>query len=139
MATCYCIAKKCACFRRLDLNYLIMRLCLLAHRYRFRFWITHIKGTENNVADALSRLFEITAHMVATEQVPYPIFLATKGTDCSTAVNRMLKEGFIDNAREMRRLKARCACAKISERYLKHCQRTTEQDDCVFAQWRVPT
>ena len=141
MASCYCIAKKCACFKRLDLNYLILRLCLLAHRYRFRFWITHIKGTENNVADALSRLFEITAQMVATEQVPYPITLATHGTDCSSVVNRFLKEGFIDNIRAMRRLgvRSRCGCAKISERYIKHCRRTTEQDDCVFAQWRVPT
>ena len=36
----WCLIKKCACFRRPDLNRLVRRVCDLTHRYRFRWWVS---------------------------------------------------------------------------------------------------
>ena len=44
-----------ACFRRGDLNDLMTELCEMATKYRFYFWIEHMAGEKNKIADALSR------------------------------------------------------------------------------------
>ena len=40
---------------RRDLNCMVNKLGELSAQYHFRFWIEHIKGEENVIADALSR------------------------------------------------------------------------------------
>ena len=139
MATCYCVGKKCACFKRLDLNWLLKELCSIAHRHWFHFWIVHIKGERNNVADALSRLYEITPEMVQTEQVPYPITLSSDETPCAAEVDRYLNNAFYSNLAGLRErgvAQCRCACSEVSNRFGRNCKRITKDEDCVFAQWR---
>ena len=52
---CSIVSRKVACFRRRDLNDLMAEMCEVATKYRFYFWIEHIAGVENKIADALSR------------------------------------------------------------------------------------
>lgn len=54
-AVCMMVRRKAACFRRRDLNALLVVLCELATRHRFYFWIEHIPGVDNKLADDLSR------------------------------------------------------------------------------------
>ena len=139
MATCYCVGKKCACFKRLDLNWLLKELCGIAHQHRFHFWIVHIKGERNNVADALSRLYEITPEMVRTEQVPFAISLSLNETPCAAAVDHYLNNAFYSNLAGLRArgvATCRCACSEVSIRFGRNCKRITKDKDCVFAQWR---
>ena len=51
----YALINKRAKLERRDLEYLTMKFCQLSARYHFRFWVQHIKGEENPLADALSR------------------------------------------------------------------------------------
>ena len=52
---CSIVMRKGACFRRRDLNDLMAALCEQATKMRFYFWIEHIEGKRNIIADALSR------------------------------------------------------------------------------------
>ncbi len=54
-AVCAIFAKKCACFYRPDLNALMAVLCTILSKYHIWAWITHIRGVDNKLADALSR------------------------------------------------------------------------------------
>ena len=51
----YALINKRAKLKRRDLEYITMKFCQLSARYHFRFWVQHIKGKENPLADALSR------------------------------------------------------------------------------------
>ena len=92
-AVCMMVRRKAACFRRRDLNGLLLKLCELATRYRFYFWIEHIAGVDNKLADALSRdnFAEITAQRASKALAPHP-------TPCVAAVNE-LTDTWRDNAR----------------------------------------
>ncbi len=54
-ASCHIVMRKVACLRRPDLNELVRELCRISFRHQFKFWITHIDGEQNVIADALSR------------------------------------------------------------------------------------
>lgn len=54
-AVCMMIRRRAACFRRPDLNDLLLILCEIATTHRFLFWIEHIPGVDNKLADDLSR------------------------------------------------------------------------------------
>ena len=49
------LVNKCAELHRHDMNFLVREFCKLAVQHRFRFWVEHIPGKENCVADELSR------------------------------------------------------------------------------------
>ena len=51
----YALINKRAKFERRDLEYMTMKFCQLSAKYHFRFWVQHIKGEDNPLADALSR------------------------------------------------------------------------------------
>ena len=40
------------------MNFLIRELATLAVQYRFKFWVTHVRGELNGTADALSRFYD---------------------------------------------------------------------------------
>ncbi len=54
-ASVHMVIKKCACFRRPDLNDLLAELAKIAMKYRFYIWIEHVPGKLNDVSDGLSR------------------------------------------------------------------------------------
>ena len=55
LGVCHIVSRKVACFRRPDLNDLVRILCELSFEHRFKFWIEHIEGKQNVIADRLSR------------------------------------------------------------------------------------
>ncbi len=82
---CCMVIKKCACFNRPDLNALLAILCSKALLFRFYFWITHIKGVKNIVADKLSRLLKLLSN-----DVPVGASLCNKETDCKLDIEILL-------------------------------------------------
>ena len=97
-AVCYCVARKCACFRRLDLNGLLRVLCRLARVHGFLFWIDHVAGEANVVADALSRVMGSASR----EQQLMGVRLAKSATKSVDVANELLMT-FLMHASEMRR------------------------------------
>eukprot|EP01083_Nonionella_stella_P046438 124375_1 len=83
-ASCKILSKKCACFRRRDLNELVRVICKLAIKFRFHFWITHVPGIENDLADRLSRDKMIKHHELDHS-------LADEETDCTQMVEDLLR------------------------------------------------
>ena len=51
----YALINQRASLSRFDLNYIVRKFAELSAEYHFRFYIKHIPGEENQVADALSR------------------------------------------------------------------------------------
>ena len=49
------LVKKRGPLNRRDIHYVIDKICMLAVKYRFRFWIDFIEGKDNILADRLSR------------------------------------------------------------------------------------
>ena len=41
------------------MNFIINKFCELSAQYHFRFWVEHIKGKDNELADSLSRFKEL--------------------------------------------------------------------------------
>ena len=103
-AVCMMVRRKAACFRRRDLNALLLVLCELATRYRFYFWIIHIAGEKNKIADGLSRNQKAAAAAdIARNR------LSTVHVDAVPATNKLLAT-WRDNARYV--IKARFAKAR---------------------------
>ena len=55
------IIKKRGPLNRRDLHHIVDKICMLAVKYRFRFWIEHIAGDDNIMADRLSRFKKLYA------------------------------------------------------------------------------
>ena len=53
------LAKKRAPLNRRDLHYFVNKICDLSAQYHFRFWIEHIHGDDNVMADRLSRFKQL--------------------------------------------------------------------------------
>jgi hypothetical protein len=125
LAAVYCVIKKSACFRRHDLNALLRRLCGLAHRHRFRFWISHIEGETNRIADALSRRQAVTPFMLSNEpDVSFAVTLDATPTPCARIVNPLLDRAFYQTIPAMlsQGLRHRCACESVSRRAHRMCR-----------------
>lgn len=82
-ADCIIVSKKCACFRRPDLNALLRILCKTAIKHRFWFWIKHVRGIDNGTADKLSRFMELDPEDIDIQLNP-------KETPCDDEINRLL-------------------------------------------------
>ena len=96
-AVCACVARKCACFKRRDLNDLLRVLCKIAISKRFFFWIDHIPGLKNVTADALSRQYDI--HGI--DKDAKSVNLASKPTKCIKETNEILST-FTSNVKKMK-------------------------------------
>ena len=119
-AVCKIVAKKCACFKRRDLNALIRILCETAIKYKFYIWINHIKGIKNDLADALSRGYD-------TKQYEYEYKLSSNKTDCYKQTETLYKS-YISSKIAMRHndfcdckahLEGEC-CDYLSEIFVKN-------------------
>ena len=55
----WALIKKRAPLIRRDMNFVVNKFCELSVQYHFRFWIEHIKGDDNVMADNLSRFKEL--------------------------------------------------------------------------------
>ena len=53
------IIKKRGPLNRRDIHHIVDKICMLAVQYRFRFWIEHIAGDDNIMADRLSRFKQL--------------------------------------------------------------------------------
>ena len=136
-AVCYCVGKKCACFKRPDLNWLLEQLARMVHEYRFRCWIWHIDGVLNGLSDALSRNIEITDAMLQKERVPYDIELACEPTPSREAVDYLMGGFYEYEASMVRRWRGRrnnvfhCECDSLGEKAIRFCKKEEE----AFKQW----
>ena len=54
----HAVRQKAAALWREDMNFLVRELASLAVEFRFKFWVTHVKGELNGTADALSRFYD---------------------------------------------------------------------------------
>jgi len=54
-----CLANKRAPLNRRDLHYFVDKICQLSAEFHFRFWIHHIDGDDNVLADRLSRFKQL--------------------------------------------------------------------------------
>ncbi len=88
----YCLIKRCACFARKDLNMLIREFLKIVIKYKFKWWIDHIKGTKNKVADALSRAKEVNiGDLGLNEQI--------NKTDCKSQTIELMNIWYINTER----------------------------------------
>ena len=53
------LVKKRGPLNRRDIHFIIDKICMLSIEYRFRFWIEHVLGENNVMADRLSRFKEL--------------------------------------------------------------------------------
>ena len=132
-AVCYCVGKKCACFKRPDLNWLLEELARMVHHFRFRLWIRHVPGVMNGLADALSRNKPITDLMLMSEQVPYDVELAKEATPSLAVVDRLM-DGFYRYCAVMSRCRKDqpCDCESLGKKAVRFCERKAE----VYDQWK---
>ena len=105
-AVCKIVAKKCACFKRRDLNELIRILCETAIKYRFYIWIDHVKGVKNTLADALSRNYQ-------TKQFEKDYTLSNTGTNCYNEL-KILYLTFLKTQKHSKTL-TKCDCDRDNE------------------------
>ena len=57
----YALINKRAKLQRRDMEFLVTKFCELSAEFHFRFWVEHIPGKENELADALSRFKTVYA------------------------------------------------------------------------------
>ena len=124
---CSVVARKAACFRRRDLNDLMAVMCAEATKYRFYFWIDHIAGDENVVADALSRDKPLE-EVVGQQYEP----LAARPTDAAE-ITRKLVRTWTENMNfiihERAKAKAQCRCDRKHEPTRLLCNRLSREYD----------
>ncbi len=83
-AVCMMLRRKAACYRRRDLNALLIEICALATANRLYFWVEHVPGVQNKLADALSRdELAIAAQQIAHKK------LAAAATPCLGELNAL--------------------------------------------------
>ena len=102
-AVCKMTTKKCACFKRKDLNELLRILCEHAITHRYYIWIDHIKGINNKIADALSR--NINTKQYETHQT-----LSNTGTECKQIAEKLLMTHTITT--NIMNSRTNCYCAR---------------------------
>lgn len=125
MAVCMMVSRKAACFRRRDLNALILILCELATRHRFHFWIVHVPGKENKLADKLSRDSIENVMKDAAEKD-----LAEEPSDAVGVVNELL-DTWREHAEHVTKArfaeKRRCKCKREDAASRRQCSRLNEE------------
>ena len=67
----WAVSKKRGPLERRDLHWLVNLLCELSVKHRFRFWIEHIEGKENVIADRLSRFKDIYRNNQVDQKFEY--------------------------------------------------------------------
>lgn len=80
--------RKVACFHRRDLNDLLRELCSSVMTHGHHYWIEHIPGVKNEIADAISRDEEVTEDMMDRQGLEQ---LAASHTDCSKVAKELLE------------------------------------------------
>lgn len=122
---CMMVRRKVACFRRRDLNALLLILCRLATKFRFYFWIEHIAGVDNKLADALSR--DEWADVAADKASKR---LDSAPTDCLAVINKLAKT-WTEHAQYViaTRFAAKrvCKCDHDDDRVRRQCNRMHEK------------
>ena len=123
-AVCMMVRRKVACFRRRDLNALLLILCEVATRCRFFFWIEHIAGVENKLADDLSR-----DNLAAVARQRAEKRLAPSPTPSLDAINK-LGATWRDNAQYVMAArfaaKGDCRCDRDQSAIRRQCNRLNE-------------
>lgn len=121
-AVCAIVTRKVACFRRPDLNDLVGELCRLATKYRFYFWIEHIKGEDNVLADALSRRKDIDREELEIELAEDVTPSRDETRDLLETWYRNMKEVVIERIRN----KTKCECERERKGTRKLCDKCNE-------------
>ena len=67
----WAIAHKRGPLKRRDLHWMVNIVCELSVKYKFRFWVEHIDGKENIIADRLSRFRDIYRNNQIDQQFDY--------------------------------------------------------------------
>ena len=123
-AVCMMVRRKAACFRRRDLNGLLLILCELATRHRFYFWIEHIRGVDNKLADDLSR-----DNLAAAAELRAEKLLAPSPTPAIATINTLAKT-WTDNARYVMAArftaKTKCRCDHSISSNRRQCNRLND-------------
>ena len=130
-------ARKVACFLRRDLNALLRELCTTAMKERFYFYVQHIPGKDNVIADALSRNIEVTEEDLKRRGTG----LAENPTMCTEEAMRLMAK-WTSNAHSIQqgRHRARCDCGtdingRRDRTGILICRKTMEAVDAVQKRW----
>ncbi len=109
--------RKVACFHRRDLNDLLRQLCESVMDNDHHYWIRHIPGEKNIIADAISRNVRIPAAAMKQHKLKN---LEGKRTECREMAIEMLNETWFKHTHYIQRVrhKKHCNCGTdVNNRY----------------------
>ena len=109
--------RKVACFHRRDLNDLLRELCQSVMKHDHHYWIRHIPGVKNIIADAISRNEIVPAAAMRQQGIQY---LEKQRTDCRQMAIEMLDRTWFKHTHYIQRVRheKHCHCdTDVNNRY----------------------